>query len=115
MCMTARAALARRMWTRRKLTRQMIWSHKSDPALRARFLEDSRVLLRGVKEPGRIQPVSAIIMALRDLSAIKLNRAILNDIRTQYELDKDAPDFESADLSSLMAMPSPVAQGVLHF
>lgn len=90
-----RNALARRMWARRKITRNMIWSHKSNPELRARFFADSEKLLLNLREPGRREPATAIIMALRDLSAIKLNRAIFNDIRNQYDLSRDdfVPDM----------------------
>lgn len=90
-----RNALAKRMWARRKITRNMIWSHKSNPELRARFFADSEKLLQSCSEPGRREPVTAIIMALRDLSAIRLNRAVFNDIRNQYDLSREdfVPDM----------------------
>ena len=87
MCQNERNALAKRMWGRRKITRKMIADHMRDRALRQRFMEDSVKLMRNATLP---EHVGAVVLALYDLSVIKLNRAAFNEMRSQYNLDRDS-------------------------
>ena len=87
MCQNERNALAKRMWGRRKITRKMIADHMRDRQLRQRFMEDSVKLMRCATLPAH---VSAVVLALYDLSVIRLNRAVFNEMRDQYNLDRDS-------------------------
>ena len=87
MCQNERNALARRMWSRRKITRKMIADHMRDRALRQRFMADSVKLMACATLPVH---VGEVVLALYDLSTIKLNRAVFNEMRDQYNLDRDS-------------------------
>lgn len=93
MCQKDRSSLAKRMWNRRRITRNMIASHTNDLTLRLDFLETSDKMLKRfaageTREPERIPFVTELLQALRELDFRKINRAIFNDMRSHYDTSK---------------------------
>ena len=93
MCQKDRSSLAKRMWNRRRITRNMIANHINDLELRLNFLETSAKMIARMRagdtsEPERLPFVVALTSALKDLDFKRINRAILNDMRSHYDTSK---------------------------